>query len=161
MCQTVLKHVLLMKAKRSTLEMKHFVRERRDPLLTMTIQVMNEEFVSSERTVRAVIETSEKMLNDQKDMQQSRSLQSNQPIPNPIQYRTGQPVVRIDRTGQPVVGTHMRTVQDGRKTSRSQEIDTRSLHEEAVKTGRTGQPVVETHTQMCLKVRKHILVMKA
>ena len=27
MCQIVLKHVLVMKAKRSTLEMKHFVRE--------------------------------------------------------------------------------------------------------------------------------------
>ena len=35
-CQIVLKHVLLMKAKRSTLEMKHFVRERKDPLLIMT-----------------------------------------------------------------------------------------------------------------------------
>ena len=36
MCQIVLKHVLLMKAKRSTLKMKHFVRERKDPLLIMT-----------------------------------------------------------------------------------------------------------------------------
>ena len=67
-------------------------------------------------------------------VQQSRSLQSNQPIPNPSR----------DRTGQPVVGTNTRTVQDGRNTSRSQEIDTRSFHEEAVKTDRTGQPVVET-----------------
>ena len=32
------------------------------------------------------------------------------------------------------------------KRPRSQEIDTRSFHEEAVKTDRTGQPVVETHT---------------
>ena len=39
---------------------------------------------------------------------------------------------------------YTRTVQDGRKTSRSQGIDTRSFHEEAVKTNRTGQPVVET-----------------
>ena len=31
------KHVLFMKAKRSTLEMKHFVRERRDLVLFMTI----------------------------------------------------------------------------------------------------------------------------
>ena len=41
-------------------------------------------------------------------------------------------------------------MQDGRKTSRSQEIDTRSFHEQAVKTDRTGQPVVEmsrTHTR--------------
>ena len=77
-------------------------------------------------------------------VQQSRSFQSNQPIPNPSRDRTGQPVVRTDRKGQPVVGTNTRTVQDGRKTSRSQEIDTRSFHEEAVKTDRTGQPVVET-----------------
>ena len=35
-------------------------------------------------------------------------------------------------------------MQDGRKTSLSQEIDTRSFHEEAVQTDRTGQPVVET-----------------
>ena len=33
---SVLNHVLLMKAKRSTLEMKHFVRERKDPVLIMT-----------------------------------------------------------------------------------------------------------------------------
>ena len=67
-------------------------------------------------------------------MQQFKSFQSNQPIPNPD----------YDRTGQPVVGTNTRTAQDGRKTSRSQEIDTRSFHEEAVKNDRTGQPVVET-----------------
>ena len=36
MCQIVLKHVLSMKAKSSTLEMKHFVRERKDPLLIMS-----------------------------------------------------------------------------------------------------------------------------
>ena len=66
--------------------------------------------------------------------QQSRSLQSNQPIPNPSR----------DSTGQPVVGTNTRTVQDGRKTSRSKEIDTCSFHEEAVSSDRTEQPVVET-----------------
>ena len=77
-------------------------------------------------------------------MQQSRSFQSNQPIPNPNRDRTGQPVVRTDRSGQPVVGTNTRTVQDGRKTSRSQEIDVSSFHEEAVSSDRTGQPVVET-----------------
>ena len=76
--------------------------------------------------------------------QQFKSIQSNQPIPNPSRHRTGQPVVRTDRTGQPVVGTNTRTVQDGRKTSRTQEIDTRSFHEEAVKTDRMGQPVVLT-----------------
>ena len=45
---------------------------------------------------------------------------------------------------QPIVGTNTRTLQDGRKTSRSQEIDTCSFHEEAVSSDRTGQPVVET-----------------
>ena len=67
-------------------------------------------------------------------VQPSRSCQSNPPIPNPS----------CDRSEQPVVGADTRTVQDGRKTSRSQEIDTRSFHEDAVKTDRTGQPVVET-----------------
>ena len=33
---------------------------------------------------------------------------------------------------------------DGRKTSRSQEIDVNSFHEEAVSSERTGRPVVET-----------------
>ena len=37
MCQIFLKHVLFMNAKHSTLETKHFVKERRDPLLIMTI----------------------------------------------------------------------------------------------------------------------------
>ena len=36
MCRTVLKHVLFMKAKRSTLKMKCSVRKRKDPLLIMT-----------------------------------------------------------------------------------------------------------------------------
>ena len=36
MSQTVLKHVLLMKAKRSTFKMKYFVKKRKDPLLIMT-----------------------------------------------------------------------------------------------------------------------------
>ena len=65
-------------------------------------------------------------------MQQFESSQLNQPIPNPSR----------DRSGQPVVGTHTRTVQDGRKTSRSQEIETRSFHEEVVKHDRTWTPVV-------------------
>ena len=77
-------------------------------------------------------------------VQQFKNSQSNQPFPNPDHDRTGQPVVRTDRTGQPVVGTNTRTAKDGRKTSRSQEIDTCSFHGEAVRTDRTGQPVVET-----------------
>ena len=66
--------------------------------------------------------------------QLSRSFQSNQPIPNPSRERTGRPVVKDDT----------RTVQEGRKTSRSQEIDVNSFHEEAVSSERTGRPVVET-----------------
>ena len=54
--------------------------------------------------------------------QLSRSFQSNQPIPNPSRERTVRPVVKDDT----------RTVQDGRKTSRSQEIDVHSFHEETV-----------------------------
>ena len=66
--------------------------------------------------------------------QLSRSFQSNQPIPNPSRERTGRPVVKDDT----------RTVQDGRKTSRSQEIDVNSFHEDTVFFGKTGRPVVET-----------------
>ena len=57
-------------------------------------------------------------------VQQSKSSQLNQPNLNPDH----------DRTGQPVVGSDPRTAQGGRKTCRSQEIETRSFHEEAVKT---------------------------
>ena len=93
----------------------------------------------------------QKMLNDQRDKLRNNSIsQSNKPIPNPDHDRTGQPVVGTDRTGQPIVGTNPRIEPSGRKTSRSQEIETRSFHEEAVKHDRTGQPVVETRaTQIC------------
>ena len=74
------------------------------------------------------------MLNDQKD-------KLYQPIPNPSRDRMGQPVVRTDGTVQPVVETNTRTAQDGRQTSGSQEIDTRSFHEEAVRNHGTGQSV--------------------
>ena len=66
--------------------------------------------------------------------QLSRSFQSNQPFPNPSRDRSGQPVVKDDT----------RNVQDGRKTSRSQEIDVNSFHEETVSSERTERPVVET-----------------
>ena len=119
------------------------------------------------------------------------SVQSNQPIPNPSRDRTGQPVVRTNRSGQTVVGTDTRTVQDGRKTSRSQEIDVSSFHEEAVSLDRTGNPlwkqvkskhvhlktvripVLKRHMRergdsllkqtqkMCQMVAKHVLLMKA
>ena len=45
---------------------------------------------------------------------------------------------------RPVVKDDTRTVQDGRKTSRSQEIDVNSFHEETVSSERTGRPIVET-----------------
>ena len=67
-------------------------------------------------------------------VQQVKSFQSNQPIPNRSR----------DRSGPPVFGTDTRTVQDGRKTSRSQEIDENSFHEETVASDRSGQAVVET-----------------
>ena len=51
--------------------------------------------------------------------QLSRSFQTNQPILSPSRERTGRPAV--DDT---------RTVQEGRKTSRSQDIDANSSHEE-------------------------------
>ena len=67
--------------------------------------------------------------------QLSRSfLQSNKPIPNPSRERTGRPVVEDDT----------RTVQDGRKTSRSQEVDVNYFHEDTVSSERTERPVVET-----------------
>ena len=94
-------------------------------------------------------------------VQQSICFQSNQPIPNPSRDRTEQPVVRTDRSGQPVVGTKTRTMQDGRKTSRSQEIDVRSFHEEAVSSDRTGQPLWKQTQKMCQMVAKRVLVMKA
>ena len=65
--------------------------------------------------------------------QLSRSFQSNQPILNPIRERTGRPVIRNDAS----------TVQDERKTSRSQEIDVNSFHEELVSSERTVRPVIE------------------
>ena len=77
-------------------------------------------------------------------VQQFKSSQSNQPIPNPDHDRKGQPVVGTDRSGQPVVGTNTRTVQDERKTSRSQEIDVNSFREELSSSERTGRPVIET-----------------
>ena len=69
---------------------------------------------------------------DGKVVQQSKSSQSNQPTQNPDH----------DRKEQPVVGGDPRIASSGRKTSRSQEIETRSFHEEAVKHERTWKPFV-------------------
>ena len=63
--------------------------------------------------------------------QLSRSFQSNQPILNPSRERTGRPVVKDDT----------RTVQDGRKTSRSQEINVNSFCEEPSSSERRERPV--------------------
>ena len=113
--------------------------------------------------------------------QLSRSFQSNQPISNPSRERTVRPVVKDDT----------RTVRDGRKTSRSQEIDVNSFHEEHVSSERTGHPLLKRveskhvhlktkriptskrymkergdsllkqRQKMCQIVVKHVLVMKA
>ena len=77
-------------------------------------------------------------------VQQFKSSQSNQPTPKPDHDGTGQPVVGTDRKEQPIVGTDPKIASSGRKTSRSQEIETRSFHEELAEHDRTGQPVVET-----------------
>ena len=76
--------------------------------------------------------------------QQSKSSQSNQPKPNPDHDRTVKPVVCPQRGA-----------------SRSQEIETRSFREEAVKHDRTGKPVVcgdENHehpTNVCSEQTTH------
>ena len=66
-------------------------------------------------------------------VQQSKSSQSSQLNPSPN---------HDDRTEQPVVGSDPRIESSGRKTSRSQEIETCSFHEEAVKHDRPEKPVV-------------------
>ena len=70
-------------------------------------------------------------------VKQSKSSHSNQLNPSPDPD---------DRTGQPVVGCDRRTAPGARKTSRSQEIETRSFHEEAVKHDGTETPVVGRDT---------------
>ena len=77
-------------------------------------------------------------------VQQSRSFPSNQPIPNPSRDRTGKLVVCPQR-----------------RAYRSQEMETRSFREEAVKHDRTGKPVVcrdENHertTVVCSEQASH------
>ena len=62
-------------------------------------------------------------------VQLSRSFQSNQPTLNPSRERTGRPVVKDDT----------RTVQDARKTSRSQEIDVNSFPRRNCFFGKNGE----------------------
>ena len=64
-------------------------------------------------------------------VQRSKSSQSSQPNPNPDHDRTGKPVVCRDTIH----------AQGARELSRSQEIETRSFHEEAVKHDRKGKLV--------------------
>ena len=66
-------------------------------------------------------------------VRQIKFFQSTQPTPNPIRDRSG----RLDITHDVI------DVQDERKTSRSQEIDVNSFHEELVSSERTGRPVTE------------------
>ena len=85
-------------------------------------------------------------------VQQFKSFQSNQPIPNPDHDRTEQPVVRTERTGQPVVET--------RRTQTRSSDGSKSLNVE-IAHDRTGNPLLK-HTQiMCQMVPKHVLFMKA
>ena len=63
--------------------------------------------------------------------QLSGSFQSNQPTLNPS----------CDRSGRPVVKNDTRTVQDERKSSRSQEIDVKSFSEDPSSSERTGRLV--------------------
>ena len=63
--------------------------------------------------------------------QRSGSFQSNQPTLNPIRETSGGPDITHD----------VISVQDERKTSRSQEIDVNSFREEPGSSERTGRPV--------------------
>ena len=82
-------------------------------------------------------------------VQQSKSSQSSQPNPNPDHDRTVKPVVCPQRGA-----------------SRSQEIETRSFREEAVKHDRTVKPVVcrdENHEQstvVCSEQTTHVSLVK-
>ena len=78
------------------------------------------------------------MLNDQKEKLCDKQKVSNQA--NQIQTQ-----ITIERRN-PLSGATQGPRQVEEKTSRSQEIETRSSHEEAVKHDRTVQPVVETGT---------------
>ena len=81
--------------------------------------------------------------------QLSRSFQSNQPTLNPIRERSGRPDITHD----------VIDVQDGRKTSRSQEIDVNSFCEEPCSSERTGRlvkrpiPVKPVHETSVIQTR--------
>ena len=81
--------------------------------------------------------------------QQSRGIQSNQPIPNPSRDKTGQPVVRTDGTGQPVVetsGTQTRSPDDSKSFNVEMahvlvESETFNVGDKTL-SERTGRPVI-------------------
>ena len=77
-------------------------------------------------------------------VRQTKFFQSTQPTPNPIRERSG----RVDITHDVI------DVQDGRKTSRSQEIDVDSFSEEPSSSERTGRPVETSVIQTPSKDRK-------
>ena len=87
-------------------------------------------------------------------VRQSKTSQSSQPNPNPDH----------DRTVTPVVSRDASHAEAARKTSRSQEIETRAFHEEAVQHERTGTPVVcrdASHAQgPVLRRSKHVRFVK-
>ena len=62
--------------------------------------------------------------------QQAKFFQPTQPIPNPIR----------DRSGRPGITHEVISVQDERKTSRSQEISVNSFNEELCSSDRSGRP---------------------
>ena len=72
--------------------------------------------------------------------QLSRSFQSNQKTINPIRERIGDPLSGMTR--------ELCKIED--KTSRSQEIDDNSFHEELVSAERTERPVIETNVIQAL-----------
>ena len=74
-------------------------------------------------------------------MQQSRSFQSNQPIPNPNRDRTEQTVVRTDRSVQTAVETNTENVPDGCQTRSSYGSIRFHVGDETLR-DRSGQPVV-------------------
>ena len=90
-------------------------------------------------------------------VQQFKSSHLNQPNPNPDH----------ERTKQPFVGSDLKIAQGGRKTPRSQEIETRSFHEEAVNplsavTHITSQEHTEhvhlmTARASTLKIKQHMI----
>ena len=85
------------------------------------------------------------MLNDQKLSNHLEVSNGTNQFQTQVVIDRGNPLLEpIDR-GNPLLEL-TRTVQDGRKTSRSQEIDVNSFHEETVSSDRSEQPVVETNT---------------